>query len=660
MARADPVVGRPEPLTGRFLPSAYAVAIYLITLGIALIVLDYGREPIVGKEYLHGVLFGCLLMFLGSPLLFLARFPLRLAARASSIALVLWAYAFLTAIVLSFPLDTIGLLLERLPEQARPFGAGLAGLLVAIGVHVLISGAVTALLDLVIATVFLVRRGYVVALGRAALVGLLASAAVTTALFAQPAAAWRFPPLTLDPRISVGSVIVAMLVSALARPGSATADISAQISGGALSVRLGATTPWIAALIIWFAVAPLVAPHGWEPPALVVYATPGYEAFSTDDVTVRALRETEQRTGIAASDDRLLIIYRGPDGTRFTSRHSFYPDANVLISIDASVPPGRREYVLRFQIANSIIQVADPGIYSPLRIGYAYWSANYEFSPFVTGIHSGESPAAACADLPSTDVDALPDEAIELGSVPFVVAERQGGVDAAQRLFRSLLAEPLSAPVWSGRLADACSDFLAHYADPPLPELIAEPHQPVGLPLGVSEMDILRNMKARTGMDGRGHTFVIRYAPLSGDRGSESTYPDDATVLIVISQNYGPAVQRMSIGQQLAAAFVTIKYGPQDPVRTGFAVWASPPEPDPLAFKPAPPDAGLCAQRSKYPLDGGTTGAAYLASLPFVVAERDGGIQAAQRLLRETIARGGHVDVRAWDRQVAAACAALH
>src|SRR5258708_37806416 len=105
-------------------------------------------------------------------------------------------------------------------------------------------------------------------------------------------------------------------------------------------------------------------------------------------------------------------------------------------------------------MANSIIQVAEPGIYSPLRIGYAYWSAKYEFSPFVTGIHSGESPAAACADLPSVDVDELPDEAIELGSVPFVVAEREGGIEAAQRLFRSLVSEPLTAPGSTARLAD--------------------------------------------------------------------------------------------------------------------------------------------------------------------------------------------------------------
>src|SRR4029079_13092167 len=99
----------------------------------------------------------------------------------------------------------------------------------------------------------------------------------------------------------------------------------------------------------------------------------------------------------------------------------------------------------------------------------SYWAARDLRSPFETGIQSGESPHAACGDLADTDLGTLADEAITLDSVPFVVAERESGVLAAQALFRSLTAAPFNVAEWTARVTRACNVFLSRYADPPPP-----------------------------------------------------------------------------------------------------------------------------------------------------------------------------------------------
>jgi len=109
----------------RFSPVAYACATYFLTLGCGLAALSVRLEPMNGKEYLHGAVFGFLLMFLASPLLFFARLPARLAMRVALLALVLWTIAFATVLVLFFPLQTVGLWLISVSESGRPLAIAL-------------------------------------------------------------------------------------------------------------------------------------------------------------------------------------------------------------------------------------------------------------------------------------------------------------------------------------------------------------------------------------------------------------------------------------------------------------------------------------------------------------------------------------------------------
>jgi len=404
----------------------------------------------------------------------------------------------------------------------------------------------------------------------------------------------------------------------------------------------------------------VLAPNGFAPRRLAIYAAPAYASLAHDGITERALAETEERMGLSAASDRILVLYREPDGTRFTSHHAFLPDSNILVSIDGNADEARRRYVLHFQIGNGMLGNAIDDLAGPLRVGYSYWAARDLRSPFETGIQSGESPHAACGDLADTDLGTLADEAITLDSVPFVVAERESGVLAAQALFRSLTAAPFNVAEWTDRVSRACGVFLSRYAEPPGPAFRVE-STGVAFTIDDGIARMISSLEARTHMTARGRTIVVRYEPtLPNGQQSISEFPDAATVLVRVSSALSQPIRRASIAIQIAAAFVVIKYGNgYEPLRAGFASWASRDETNPFlpTGTPLMLPISVCGGRERYPLNGNTLGAGWLSSLPFVLAERDGGESAAQQLLRDITEIGGRLDMNAWSKRVDDGCA---
>jgi hypothetical protein len=630
-----------------------------LTLGCALAALSARLEPMIGKEYLHGSVFGFLLMFLASPLLFFARLPTRLAMRVALLALVLWTVAFATVLVLFFPLQTVGIWLISVSESDRPLAIALAFVLVAFGIHVLISGAVQSILDYVVATFFVLRAGPRRDVARAFAIGVVPAVVIAAVAASQGAVAWSSPPLTFDARLSGSIIIAGAFVAAVAYAKTAPPEAR----DDPFAARRQPPYAYIAAAgIAWLLIAPLVAPNGFAPPRLAIYAAPAYASLAHDGITEHALAETEARMGLSAASDRILVLYRESDGTRFTSHHAFLPDSNILVSIDGNADDARRRYVLHFQIGNGMLGNAIDDLPGPLRVGYSYWAARDLRSPFETGIQSGGSPHAACGDLAETDLGTLADEAITLDSVPFVVAERESGVLAAQALFRSLTAVPFDVAEWTDRVTRACAVFLSRYADPPLPVFRIVPTA-LTFTFDDGIAQIVASLEARTHLTGRGRTVVVRYEPsLPDGRQSISEFPDPGTVLVRVSSALPQSVRRANIAIQIAAAFIVIKYGNgYDTLRAGFASWASRDETNPfLAAGTAPmSSASVCAGRARYPLDGNTAGAGWLSSLPFVLAERDGGESAAQQLLRDIAEIGGRLDMNAWTKRVDDGCAVL-
>ena len=313
----------------RFSPVAYACATYFLTLGCALAALSVRLEPIISKEYLHGAVFGFLLMFLASPLLFFARLPARLAMRVALLALVLWTIAFATVVVLFFPLQTVGIWLISVSESGRSLAIALVFVLVAIGIHVLTSGAIQAILDYAVATFFVLRAGPSRDVARAFAIGAVPAVGIAAVAALQGAVAWSSPPLTFDARLSGSIVIVGALVAAVAYASTAPPEAR----DDPFAARRQPPYAYIAAAgIAWLLIAPLLAPNGFAPPRLAIYAAPAYASLAHDGITEHALAETEARMGLSAASDRILVLYREPDGTRFTSHHAFLPDSNILVS----------------------------------------------------------------------------------------------------------------------------------------------------------------------------------------------------------------------------------------------------------------------------------------------------------------------------------------
>jgi hypothetical protein len=646
-----------SPNAGRFVAWAYAVGVYFVVLGGGLAVLSYVREPLAGKEYLHGVLSGLQLVFLAAPFLFFSRFSLGVAVTAAALAAGFWLLALGTLLVLLHPLEAMAALLRNNGEELRPLIVFGTNVVLQIGLYVMVAGAVGAFLDLAAATAALARRGLARSLATSALVGAGGASAILIALLLSPQEHWRFAPLTLDVRLTGSAVIVAVLVGVVAHRLAALREAPREVladrrPAGAVTALL------IAVEIVWLGFAPHVAPDGLEPPRLLIVADSAYAYLASDGSTERALADMEQRTGVATGVERILVIYRDPDGSRFASRHRRLPDASYLVTIDGTVDEERLHYVQRFQLANSLIQIHQRDMFQPGRVGFAYWAAHAERNAFVHGIRSGVSPESACAELPTVDFDTSSDGSIPLSSLPFVIAERSSGVDAAQALFADIVRTPPTTDEWTDRIADDCELFIARFAEPPLPELRVEAGAGYTALMtdGMTER-FFAEAKARSGLDARGRAIVVRYAPTPPGKPIVDD-SDWTTLTVTLSPALSAAQRRTAVMLYSAGWFITTRYGMAEPVRSAFADWVAqdPDNPFTDVVRSQARARTLCTDRAKYPMDGPTNGGMYLASAPFYAAERAGGVGAAQELMRATLTVGGQPDLDDWRERVEAIC----
>lgn len=642
----------------RFIAPTYAVGVYFVVVGCGLAVLSYMREPLSGKEYQHGALAGLQLMFLASPFLLFSRFPLRFAVGAMGLAAGLWIFALATLVVIFFPLEAIATMLVHLTEAQRPAFLLAVTVVLQIGLHALIAGAVGAVLDLGVATIALASRSLARALARSALVGLGGASAILIALFPTTPEQWRFAPLTLDVRVTGSLLIVAAFVGFAAHRLAAPTEVPRDLLAGPRT-RGWLPTSLIAIEVAWLSLAPQIAPRGFAPSRILIVADAAYSRLVRDGSTEAALADMEQRTGVATGVERILVIYRDPDGSRFASHHLALPDANYLVTIDGTVDETRLHYVQRFQLANSLIQIHNPGMYQPGRVGFAYWAAHHERNTFVTGIQSGESPQSACAELPTADFDGLSDESIPLSSLPFVIAERGSGVQSAQSVFAEVLRAPPTTEAWRRQIADDCAFFMATYAEPPLPELRVEASagNEALADDGMTER-FLAEAKARSGLDARGRAIVVRYAATPPGKYSASEFPGPTSMVLTVSPSLAPHQRRTAIIVQMVSFFISTKYGQADPLQLGYGIWAAQDPDDPFTDldRSQARARSLCADRAKYPMDGTTIGGVYLASMPFFEAEYAGGVDSGQELLRASLTIGGHPDLEAWRVRVELGC----
>jgi hypothetical protein len=463
--------------------------------------------------------------------------------------------------------------------------------------------------------------------------------------------------LTLDPRATGSALLVAALVGVIAHRLVAPRD---EPHDEFTSPRPARVLPamLIGLEIVWIVLAPQVAPAGFQPPRLVIIADAAYSRVATDGSTQRALADMEQRTGVATGVERILVIYRDPDATRFASHHRRLPDASYLVTIDGTVDEERLHYVQRFQLANSLIQIHDHDMFQPGRVGFAYWAAHAERNSFVTGIRSGESPESTCSELLTADFDGLSDESIPLSSLPFVIAERSAGVAAAQALFADILRDAPTTDEWISRIEADCALFLAKYAEPPLPELRVEaapPFQALATD-GMTER-FLADAKARSGLDARGRAIVVRYAPTPAGKSSVSD-SDWTTMTVTVSPTLTARQRRTHVIMHMTGFFVSTKFGNAEPLLSGYAAWVAQDPDDPFSDVPHSQARArtLCTDRVKYPMDGPTLGGMWLASAPFFAIEQVGGPAAAQELLRDWVEIGAKPDMEGWRELVDEIC----
>jgi hypothetical protein len=289
-----------------------------------------------------------------------------------------------------------------------------------------------------------------------------------------------------------------------------------------------------------------------------------------------------------------------------------------------------------------------------VRNGYAYWSARNPFNPFLTGAASGFSPHAECRRLEQPSHDEYDRETSAIHSLPFVLAEMKEGIREARRVFdEARRSDPL---VWRERLRRDCATFLARYAGPELPEVSVDPAA-----RGALTDEVVRRsfefVRTRTGLDAKGRPIVVRVGTPPGGVQAHTAFTRERN-LITVSPELSGARLDESLTYHMSGIFVTAHYAGEgnevEPVRSGFASWVSQQASNPFSSSTsAVRGRQLCADRS-YLDQPGTNGAVWLSSVPFAVAERDGGTAAVRKLLHSTLSVP--FDREAWKTQVRVAC----
>lgn len=650
-----------------------ALSAFAFASGMILTLLSAAREPAAGKVIPHGVLAGLQIVSL-SYVLLAASYPDQRPVRRIGVSILtaVWLVSLALDLLLLFPdhltNTVVAYLVQWFPEYRVRLVFSVLGVMGerTVAVHQLVGFLVIIEALLVVG----VRRGRWSELGRAVLLGSSGALVASIPLVDDWPASWTAPPLTLNPLYFGTAAVIGVAVALWASPvhaGGAVAPM-ATVQGDAdasarprraLVISLVVAMTWLAV------VTPLTAAARTQPPDFIVEAQQAFTDLPSDGLAERILGEVLGRLGVTGDGLRLRVRYVGPflpPLQHFNSIREFREDGSVLISVNGQIPTLSRRNYLGYQLSAALIDAYFPGTSPVLAAGFAYWAGGNVNNPFAEGTFPHERPEDVCAALARIDFSSVNDQMYVPSTLPFILAAREGGVEAARSLFRQLRADRTSMrpDSWRQRISADCRSFLGgDVSIRPELQVQASPEASGLAGDGITEA-AFAEAKARTGLDGFGRTFTVRYDANVGPEAS-SSFPSRRDVTVNVRTDLSPTLRHDALVALFAASFVTVRYGNDiSPVVDGFASWAAQDSRNPFVegarSRYTPID--VCRLLPTTNLRERTLGTTWLASLPFIEAERQHGVEAAQGLLHRTLGVG-RLDQPAWRARIEQSCAAI-
>jgi len=596
---------------------------------------------------LRGALFGAVLVHLVMPILAWAATP---GERARQIGL--WLVSATTAAIALYPRALLLPVLNSI--EAFTAVAGIISFVLLVGLTVTAAHLISATLELGREVVFALRPAarFVRSVGAVAL-GLLPAVGL---LVASERIAWVDPPLSLSASTFGAVVLLGLSVPAVRRLLDPVEPTTEQ--GAALARRL-AFASLVFALVLCLRLADEALPSGVWAATVTVELGPGATAAERT-VAEEYLRLAETRSGLRGNGERFVVRFgAGEVDAPSNSTTRFLADGRILVLLNTGLADDRRRNLLLNHFGSDLFWIRIGYVDPTIRRGFSYWIADNSRNPFVRGLASGASPVAACAALPQIDFGA-PDEVFDSAdaSLPFVLAERERGLRGAQQLLFEILDASEEESEFIDRIEAGCDTFLATYAAPP--ELVIE------APAGRSDLAndavaaaALAEAKARSGLDAYGAQFVVRYGtPPPGQRGFVES-PERGRFVITLIPTMPVEERRTSLVGLFVVEFIQQHYGGDNAMLlSGYSNWAARDQSNPFVGRGSGgftakgacdylPQADFVTARS--------VGATWLSALPFILAERRGGVAAAQELFTELLA-ARPIDVVAWRARVGAEC----
>lgn len=600
--------------------------------------LSIQREPPENLSLLRGVLIGAVMVHAAGPLL---------AGDRAALGRELGRFV-ISVVATAVTIYPRALLLPLIPFEIFIPLLGVLAFVVAAGFIVTIVEIARTLRRLALAIFATVDRSSAV---RSIACAALGTAVASAALASTDRWQWSDPPLSL-PASVVG--VTALLVLAVA---SLRTVLEPTEPNGADTYTmkpppfaLGLT---VVAVLLWGGLADRAFPYGlWPATLTVISSDPGDRALVNG-----YLREAETRTGLRGSSER-FIVRIGPNlvPAPRESVYEFLPNGAIELRLNTGLPADRVHNYLTVQFARILAGMRLSTVDPALLDGFAYWASENTHNPFYAGSIGQTSARAACAALPGVSFyDRTPFFYLADASVPFVRAELTGGVQAAHQR----MGEFLDANAGPDELHAAASGDCPWYLEkfPPPKELFVEAPQNMPQLADESYVRAAFDLVARrSGLDAMGSTIRVRYMPtLPAGRLVDFAQEGQQQILLI---NSGLSESRRAtfLKWGLAVIFIGTRYGPA-PIGRGFAEWVAEDPTNPFLSDPARAKSLCQGPTLQNDLKWSSNDGIYLASLPFIQADRTGGGDAARALFVSAMQRSAAED--AWRGRIGNTCRAL-